>query len=243
VSGLTQGGPAQGGLTQGERASGRLAAVLFDLDGTLINSEPLWELALRELAVSFGGTLSDEARTRMVGTSTPQSMAILHEDLDQQWRDIDASGALLEARMAQLLAHGAPWRPGARELLAEVRAAGVPTALVTATKRVLVDELLRTVGRENFDVLVCGDDVVRAKPDPLPYLTAAALLGVDPHETVAIEDSPTGTASAAGAGCTVLAVPSEVPVSTVAGYVIMESLAGVDLSMLRQLAATRPAQV
>lgn len=225
------------------RTTGELAAVLFDLDGTLVNSEPLWELALRELAESFGGVLSDEARVRMVGTSAQESMDILHGDIGQPWRDAATSSAVLEARMATLLAQGAPWLPGAQELLAEVRAAGVPTALVTATRRVLVAELLRTVGAENFDAVVCGDDVARAKPDPLPYLTAAQLLGVDPQGTVAIEDSPTGTASAAAAGCTVVAVRGQVNVSTVAGYVIVDSLTGVDLALLRQVAAERPARV
>jgi HAD superfamily hydrolase (TIGR01509 family) len=216
---------------------GGLAAVLFDLDGTLINSEPLWEVALRELARRYGGELSSAARQRMVGTSTDDSMAILHADLNQPWRDVAESGAWLDARVERMFAAGVPWRAGARELLAEVRAAGVPTALVTATKRSLVEALFDSLGRPEFDAVVCGDDIALTKPDPLPYLTAAAALGVDPRRCVAIEDSPTGAASAAAAGCVVVAVPAEALFSTVDGYHVVKSLVGTDLALLRSLSA------
>jgi HAD superfamily hydrolase (TIGR01509 family) len=138
-----------------------------------------------------------------------------------------------------LFTDGLEWLPGARELVAAVRAAGVPTALVTATRRVLVDAALLTLGPHNFDAVVCGDEVERAKPDPMPYLIAAATLEVDPRACVAIEDSPTGIASALAAGCTVLAVPHEVPLGQSDGFHVVSSLLNVDLPLLRSLIGDR----
>ncbi len=211
-------------------------AVLFDMDGTLVDSEVLWSVALDELAATYGGVLSVAARARMVGTDTPSSMAILHEDLGQPWRDPVAGGRWLDERMAELFARGLAWRPGARALLTEVRATGLPTALVTNTRRMLVDVAMGTLGRHNFDVSVCGDEVTRAKPDPEPYLTAAAALGIDPASCVAVEDSRSGVASALAAGCGVVAVPMVGPLAhpapVDARVLVVESLAGVDVSVL-----------
>ena len=127
------------------------------------------------------------------------------------------------------------WRPGAAELLASVHTAGVPMALVTATRRHLVEVALQTIGRSHFDAVVCGDEVDETKPHPLPYLTAAKLLGVDIRHCVAIEDSPTGVASAAAAGAAVLAVPCEVELTGTDGVWLVGSLVGVDVGYLRRL--------
>src|SRR5690606_30952684 len=124
------------------------------------------------------------------------SMQLLHTELGQPWRDVAEGIAWLEQRMAQLFAAGLPWRPGAQALLAAVRAAAIPTALVTSTSRALVEIALPTLGPSSFDVVVCGDEVPENKPHPAPYQTAAALLGVPINRCVAIEDSPTGVASA-----------------------------------------------
>lgn len=214
-----------------------LAAVLFDMDGTLIDSEKVWSVALVELAVEYGATLSDAARLAMIGTSEAETMRILHEDIGQPWRDPSAGARWLGRRVRELFAAGLEWRDGARELLAEVRAAGVPTALVTSTGRSLVEIALGTLGRENFDVVVSADDVTAMKPDPTPYLTAARALGVDARRCVAIEDSPSGVASALAAGCTVLAVPHDVDLSHLDTRMVA-SLAGVDLAYLRRLLPT-----
>lgn len=218
-----------------------LAGVLFDMDGTLIDSEKIWEIGLRELAARYGGSLSEAARARMVGTSTQESMRILHEDVGQPWLDPMASGDWLDARVLELFADGLEWRPGARELVEAVRAAGLPTALVTATRRSLVEAALSVLGRHNFDAVICGDEVIRAKPDPMPYLAAASALGVDPRACVAIEDSPTGVASALAAGCAVVAIPHHVPFDEPDGFRVLPSLLEVDLTLLRLLvAAPRP---
>jgi len=216
-----------------------LAGVLFDMDGTLIDSEKMWEVGLRELAANLGGSLSDAARAEMIGTSTAESMRILHDDLGLIGRDVMESGDWLDTRVMELFADGLEWRPGARELVATVRAAGLPTALVTATRRALVDAALLTLGRHNFDVVVCGDEVERAKPDPMPYLLAATTLGVDPRACVAIEDSPTGVLSALAAGCIVVAVPHEVPFGDLDGFHVVSSLLDADVPLLRSLVRDR----
>ncbi|SCL28524.1 haloacid dehalogenase superfamily, subfamily IA, variant 3 with third motif having DD or ED [Micromonospora inyonensis] len=210
------------------------------MDGTLVDSEKLWNVALYELAVEYGGTLSEAARLAIVGTSMDVSMEILHADLAQPWRDPRASAAWIDNRIVELFRTGLRWRPGASDLLRAVRDAGLPTALVTSSGRRLVEIALDTLGRDSFDVVVCGDEVEATKPHPEPYLTAARLLGVPIDRCVAIEDSPAGVASALAAGAVVLAVPVEVPVEVVDGVHLRESLDGVDLAVLAALLRSGP---
>lgn len=212
----------------GPPATGPLRAVLFDMDGTLVDSEPVWDEALRELARWLGGELSSEARRATLGTNVPVSVGIVHADVGRPDADPARSGEKLLAEAAERFSDGLTWRPGARELLAAVRAAGVPIALVTNTERHLVRIALGPLVDELFDVSVCGDEVAHAKPAPDPYLTAARLLGVDPASAVAIEDSPTGTASAVAAGCPVLVVPGpEVAVPPGPGRTFRTTLSGI----------------
>lgn len=211
------------------------------MDGTLVDSEKLWDVALHELAGEYGGTLSEAARRAMVGTSMAASMRILHDDLGQPERDPVASAAWIDARILELFRGGLRWRPGALALLRAVRAAGIPTALVTSSGRALVEVALETLGRDSFDAVVCGDEVDAAKPHPEPYLTAARLLDVPIGRCVAIEDSPTGVASALAAGAAVLAVPAEVPLPETAGVHQVESLTAADLELLAALLGAPPA--
>ncbi|MFG3706365.1 HAD family hydrolase [Micromonospora sp. NPDC047670] len=215
--------------------------MLFDMDGTLVDSEKLWDVALSELAAEYGGTLSDAARRAMVGSSMAVSMRILHDDLGQPERDPQASAAWINTRILELFRTGLSWRPGALTLLRAVRAAGIPTALVTSSSRPLVEVALDTLGRDSFDAVVCGDEVDAAKPHPEPYLTAARLLDVPIARCVAIEDSPTGVASALAAGAAVLAVPAEVPIGSLEGVHQLESLTGADLELLAALLGAPPA--
>jgi HAD superfamily hydrolase (TIGR01509 family) len=218
--------------------SRRPAAVLFDMDGTLVDSEKVWEIALHELAAHAGGRLSPAARQAMIGSSMAHSMAILRADLRQPDRPEAPDVAWLTDRVFELFGAGLQWRPGAAELLRAVRAAGLPTALVTSTGRRLVELALNTLGRDNFDVVVCGDEVTRTKPDPEPYVAAARLLGVPIGDCVAIEDSPAGTASAVASGAAVLAVPAELELPPVPGVRIRTTLEGVDAAYLTTLFAT-----
>jgi HAD superfamily hydrolase (TIGR01509 family) len=232
--------PEHGGRTKGAALStDHLAGVLFDMDGTLVDSEKVWDVGLTELAQDYGGRLSAGARAAMVGTSMAESMTILHEDIGMPWLDPAHSLHVLEERVKELFADGLVWRPGAPELLAELRAAGIPMALVTATRRHLVEVALQTIGRANFGAVICGDEVEEGKPHPAPYLAAARALGVAIGDCVAIEDSPTGVTSALTAGARVLAVPCEVDLSGLAGVALVDSLADVDVAYLRELASGR----
>lgn len=218
------------------------AAVLFDMDGTLVDSEKLWTVALHDYAAYRGGELSGATRAAMVGSNMNRSVWLLLADLGvpDGPEEVASAAKWVAGRVAELFERELPWRPGAREALASVRAAGVPAALVTSTIRSLTEIALRTLGRDSFDVTVCGDEVGgRTKPEPDPYLKASRLLGVAPEDCVAIEDSPTGVTSAVSAGCTVLAVPCEVPLEPGEGRVLRESLEGVDLDLLAGLVAQR----
>lgn len=215
-------------------AGGGAAAVLFDMDGTLVDSEKIWDITLDELAAELGGQLSHATRQAMVGSNLYDSVVMVHDDLGVV-ADPETSGRFLLDRTREYFARGLPWQPGARDLLDAVRAAGLPTALVTSTFRDLVTVALRTIGPHYFDAVVTGDEVTHNKPHPESYLRAAALLGVEPGRCVAIEDSPTGSTSALRAGCTVLAVPSEVPVAPAPGLVLRDSLVGVTVDWLTTL--------
>jgi HAD superfamily hydrolase (TIGR01509 family) len=215
-----------------------MQAVLFDMDGTLVDSEKLWEVGLSELAARHGRPLSRQARRDMVGSNMAVSMRILHRDLGLPLtrEAMDESVGWLEERVKELFRGGVPWRPGAQELLGALNAAGVPLALVTATHRHLVDVALLTIGAGHFDAVVAGDEVDETKPHPMPYLTAAAMLGAEARDCVAIEDSPNGIASARAAGCTVLAVPCEIDLDP-EGVTLIGSLLDVDVDYLRKLVA------
>ncbi|WP_040790994.1 HAD family hydrolase [Nocardia paucivorans] len=212
----------------------RPAGVLWDMDGTLLDSEKLWDIAVRELAVELGGQMTTELRHSLIGASGPNALRIMFTGLglDPHPEDLRGAGRFLERRVSELMAGPIPWRPGATEALDMVRAAGLPTALVTNTKRSLTELALQTLGRERFDTSVCGDEVVHGKPDPAVYLRAAELLGLDPKDCVAIEDSVTGVQAATAAGCAVLVVPCEIPVPAHPFRVHRDSLVGLTLSDL-----------
>lgn len=223
-----------------ERVAGLPAAVLWDMDGTLVDSEKLWDIPLFEFAEQLGGELSIAARLSMVGSNMDQTVRLLFAEFGREpdAEEMIRSAEWIRARTMELFDAGLPWRPGAEDALCAVRSASVPTALVTSTERELTEIALRTIGREFFDVTVCGDEVHgHNKPDPEPYLLAARLLGVPPGECVAIEDSSAGVTSAESAGCVVLVVPCEMPVPGGGRRVLRESLVGVDAEMLRRLAA------
>lgn len=217
----------------------RLCGVLFDMDGTVLDSEKVWDAALEDLAHWLGGEVSQAARHRMVGNSLARAVAILQADLRID-ADPESSSAFLLKRAEELFRSRLEWKPGALELLGAVRDAGVPAALVTSTHRRLVEIALDTIGRDFFAATVCGDEVTHNKPHAEPYVRAASLLGAAPQTCVAIEDSPTGVTSAESAGCAVLAIPSEVPIPEAPTRTVRASLVGITVSELAALLSGNP---
>ncbi|PXY35665.1 HAD family hydrolase [Prauserella flavalba] len=218
------------------------AAVLWDMDGTLVDSEKLWDVALYEAASWLGGDLTTEQRASLVGSNMDTTTRFL---LSVAGREVtpEAVGEVaqwIRERTATLFADELPWRPGAREALAAISSAGIPCALVTSTERALTELALNTIGREFFTVTVCGDEVGGLnKPHPEPYLRAARLLDLDPESCVAVEDSPVGTESAVAAGCTVLVVPNDVPVEPGVRRTFRSSLVGLDARAVAEIASAR----
>lgn len=211
-----------------------LQAVLIDMDGTLLDSEKVWDVALHELARSLGGELDPATRADMVGSTMDRTVTIMHTALGVDADPAESSG-FLQRRTTELFHVGLVWKPGAQALLEALRDAAVPAALVTATERDLTEIALDTLGREFFAATVCGDEVAEGKPAPDPYLRAAALCDADPQHCVAIEDSPLGIAAAEAAGCAVLAVPSEVEVAPAPTTQVLDSLVGVTVDDLEAL--------
>ncbi len=214
-----------------------MKAVLFDMDGTLVDSEKLWDIAMQELYRKFGGEMTPEVRESTVGGSSESVMRIVYTDLglEQDPADMAATADWLHVITGELFEAGLPWCSGARELLDALHDAAVPMALVTNTRRGLTERALNSIGRHYFTASVCGDEVPRAKPAPDPYRRAAALLGLQPAHCLAIEDSVTGAASAEGAGCPVLVVPNDIEVPASPRRHHVTSLADVDPGRLRAI--------
>jgi HAD superfamily hydrolase (TIGR01509 family) len=228
---MTSSSPALGTLTA-EGSS--LQAVLLDMDGTLVDTEDFWWDAESEAFAELGHVLKDEWRQVVVGGPMTRSAGFLIEATQADITVEELTG-LLNAKFTERLRRGVPLAPGARELLTELRAHGVPTALVSASHRSIVDQMLLSLGAENFDVTIAGDELQRTKPHPDPYLTAARRLGADPARCAVVEDTVTGVASAEAAGCQVVAVPSVSPIEAAEGRTIVKSLEEVNLAFLRSL--------
>ncbi|QCX27544.1 HAD family phosphatase [Nocardioides jishulii] len=206
------------------------------MDGTLVDTEPYWIASEYALAEKYGSTWNDEHALNLVGNDLLVSARYIREHMGLDLAPEEIVEELLVLMEAAVRAE-VPWRPGARELLAELAEAGVPCALVTMSYRRMVDPVLEALGEQGFDAVVTGDAVSHGKPHPEPYLKAAAELGVSPEDCVAIEDSDTGARSAAAAGCTVLCVPNHVPIPPAPGRVFAASLADVDLGRLAAMHA------
>jgi HAD superfamily hydrolase (TIGR01509 family) len=211
-----------------------LAAVLFDMDGTIVDTEPFWIEAEYALVAAHGGQWNDDHAHKLVGGALLDSAAYIRQHGPVALTPAEIVDELL-VRVIAAARHDAPFRPGVHGLLDQLRAAGVPRAMVTMSYESLAVTVAEQLGPGAFDAIVCGDHVDRGKPHPEPYLTAAAILGVDPSRCVAIEDSSTGIASAVAAGCAVVAIPNAVPVPSSPRYTLVSSLADLDLDALERL--------
>ena len=211
-----------------------LQAVLLDMDGTLVDTEGFWWDAEVEVFAELGHVLDDSWRHVVVGGPMARSAGFLLEATSADI-PLDELTVLLNAKFTERLEDGVPLMPGARRLLTELAAHGMPAALVSASHRTVIDRVLRSLGPENFRLSVAGDELERSKPHPDPYLSAACRLNVDPARCVVLEDTATGVAAAEAAGCQVVAVPSVAPIEPAARRVVVTSLEEVDLPFLRSL--------
>lgn len=202
------------------------AAVLWDMDGTIIDTEPFWMAEETALVEAAGGRWTRADAEDLVGSELLRSARLILDRTPvtgspQQVVDRLVAGVIARVRAEQ------PWRPGSVELLAELSSLGVPSALVTMSWTELADVVVEGLPPGTFSTVVTGDQVTRGKPHPEPYLVAASRLGVDPRRCVALEDSPTGAASATAAGVPTLGVPNVVPIPPRPGMRLLGSLAGV----------------
>jgi len=206
------------------------------MDGTLVDTEPHWSEAQQALMTDFGlPRLTPEQEEGLVGSSA--------HDATRFFRGLgvplehDPILVRLNEHVADLVARELAWRPGAVELLRSVREAGIPTALVTNSDRSIVDAVLAWLPEGLFTTIVTSNDVRRGKPEPEPFLLAAERLGVEPGDCVVIEDSPTGLRAAVAAGCAAIGVPHGAMLDPDGPHTQFDSLAGVTLDMLREVAA------
>jgi HAD superfamily hydrolase (TIGR01509 family) len=221
------------------------AAVLWDMDGTLIDSEPYWILEEHALVESFGGRWTDAHAHALVGNPLEVSAQYIIDHSPVRASVAEVVDRLMHGVMDRIRVE-VPWRPGALELLTALYAAGVPNALVTMSWKPFADLVVELVPPGSFAVVVTGDAVDHGKPHPEPYLTAARLLGVDVALCVAIEDSPAGVGSAVAAGVPTIAVPHVVPVPLHPGAVQLPTLHGLGpydlLSAVAGVSPARPAR-
>lgn len=209
-------------------------AVLFDLDGLLLDSEPLWYEVESAAVERLGGTWSPEHQAACVGGTMDKSCAYI---LNLTGAEVDPEELADElwAGMVERITATLPLHDGAVELLDEIAQRGVPIGLVTSSYRRMVDPVLAGLGADRFAVTITGEDVRHGKPDPEPYALACRRLAVRPERTVVLEDAPNGVISAEAAGCRVVAVPSVAPIESTPTRPVVESLADVDPEWLLRL--------
>ncbi|GAA3110348.1 HAD family phosphatase [Streptomyces goshikiensis] len=211
-----------------------LQAVLLDMDGTLVDTEGFWWEIEVDVFGELGHRLDEAWRDVVVGGPMTRSAAFLIESTGAAITLMELS-VLLNERFEARIADQVPLMPGAERLLAELARHNVPTALVSASHRRVIDRVLRALGPERFALSVAGDEVPRTKPHPDPYLIAARTLGAHPSRCAVIEDTATGVAAAEAAGCRVVAVPSVGVIAPAPGRTVVRSLEDVDLTFLRSL--------
>jgi len=213
-----------------------LEAVLFDMDGLLVDTEPLWFETESEVMARLGAPWTKADQERLLGGSMEHTVGYLLAKATRPASPAEVARWMTDGMLRRAAAGRVVIRPGARELIAEVAAAGIPYALVTGSQREFTEAVVAGTGL-TFTAIVTGDDVARPKPDPEPYLLAAKLLDAAPENCVALEDSPSGVTSATGAGCRVVAVPSLIPIPPASGRLVAASLSDISLAALRALAA------
>jgi HAD superfamily hydrolase (TIGR01509 family) len=214
-----------------------LQAVLWDMDGTLVDSEPVWARVQLDLLTSLGAIWTVEDCVNLVGSDLGDAVKAWMARIPEGAIEPEELAERMYGEVVRSLKEEVVFRPGAVELLQALNAEGIPCALVSASHRVMIDAVLAHLPPDLYDVIVAGDEVTHGKPHPEPYLTAARELGVDPAECIVIEDSPGGTASGTAAGAFVIAVPQWVTIPDATRRLVAKSLEPFTPGALRDLLA------
>ncbi|WP_020384906.1 HAD family hydrolase [Kribbella catacumbae] len=212
-----------------------LQAVLWDMDGTLVDSEPEWARVQIGLLTELGAIWTIEDCMSLVGSDLGDAVKVWMTRIPAGAIEPEELAERMYGEVVRALKEGVALRPGALELLTALRSAGIPCALVSASYRVMIDAVLSHLPPDLFDVIVAGDEVRNGKPHPEPYLTAAAELRVDPANCIVIEDSPTGAQAGTAAGAFVIAVPQLVTIPAAPRRLVAESLEPLTPDALRDL--------
>jgi len=210
------------------------AAVLWDMDGTLVDSEHYWLSSEQSLAAEHQEPWSEQDGLDLVGMSLYESSKIIKQKIGSDLEPEQIIQRLTDSVVAQL-AVSIPWRPGAQELLRELKKNKIKTALVTMSMSRMAHQVVNQIPFDAFDIVVAGDDVVHGKPHPEPYLKAAELLGVNPEDCIAFEDSIAGLHSAEAAGTIAIGITNIIPIPAKPGRLIWPTLEGVRVADLRRL--------
>ena len=208
-------------------------ALLWDMDGTIVDTEPYWIVAEQELAALFDATWTHEDGIAVVGQGLPYTATRMQErGVELDLHDIIEA---LTTRVLEQLDQGVPWRPGALELLTEAQDAGYRQVLVTMSIRRMALKIAELIPGRPFSFVVSGSDVTHSKPDPEAYVTAAEKLGVAVENCVAFEDSPSGCTSAFTSGAFTVGIPHLVSLDSAPTHVVLSTLSDVTVGTIEEL--------
>ena len=211
------------------------SAVLWDMDGTLVDTEPLWMAAEIALMAEYGRVWTAADHATMIGMPLLSAAEVLRDN-GAELAAPDVVARIVAAVAASLADH-VPWQPGVPELLAQLRQAGVVCAMVTMSYRELADAVVKDAPEGTFAAVVTGEQVTDGKPHPECYLLTAEMLGVDIAACVAIEDSRPGIASALASGARTIGVQASVPVEPRSGLSRVNSIASIGLAEIARVGA------
>ncbi|MCF8540328.1 MAG: HAD family phosphatase [Aurantimicrobium sp.] len=200
------------------------AAVVWDLDGTVIDSEDYWIIAETEIVESFGGTWSHEDGLAVIGQGLNETALLMQQRGVKL--SIDEITSDMTSRVLEKMEIRMPWRPGAPELIRGLFSAGIPLAIATMAYAEMAHRVANAISGVIFSAIVAGDQVSKSKPDPEIYLLAAERLGVSPTDCVAIEDSPVGVTAASRAGLFTIGVPLLLSLDEAPANLLWPTLAG-----------------
>ena len=210
-------------------------AVLWDMDGTLVDTEPYWLKSEQEFANRHNATWELSDAEQFIGNSLYDTADILRKKFNlQQHSDQEIIDELTSGVIDQIQEE-LPFRPGALELLLELRQNQIPTALVTMSMTEMAKKVVDKIPFKAFDLVLGGDQVQFGKPHPEPYSTAAEILGAEPESCIALEDSNTGLTSAETAGTVAIGIPHIAEIPSQPGRILLDTLAGVNMSRLQQI--------